>query len=458
MHNNEKILGLTQSVCPVCLKRITAQRVQVGDQVYLDKTCPDHGNFRTIIWRGEEPSYESWSVAKLPSKPPVCATPVKQGCPFDCGLCPEHRQHTCCVLLEVTKRCNLNCPVCFAQACTEDHDPDRKTIENWYRLLLDSGGPYNIQLSGGEPTMRDDLPEIIALGRKLGFSFIQLNTNGLRLAKEPGYAGRLKAAGLSCVFLQFDGTNDAIYEKLRGTGLLAEKQAVIAHCATAQLGVVLVPTLVPGVNTQNIGEIIEYATMKIPAVRGVHFQPISYFGRYPQAPNDEDRITIPEVIHEMVRQTGGKLKITDFKPPMGENAYCSFHGNFVLMDNGELKAWTKANHGGCCQPQVAAVGAKKAQTFVARRWAAPQRAEKKCGTDEIGSTMNVDSLDTFLDRAENYSFCISGMAFQDVWNLDLERLRECFIHVVSEDSRIIPFCAYNLTDKQGKPLYRMVKG
>ncbi len=453
MQREENSLGLTKSVCPVCLKRIDAERIRVNDQVYLDKICPDHGDFRTIIWRGE-PSYESWSIAKLPSQPPVCATDVKEGCPFDCGLCPEHRQHSCCVLLEITKRCNLNCPVCFAQACAEDHDPDLVTIENWYRLLLESGGPYNIQLSGGEPTLRDDLPEIVALGRKLGFTFIQLNTNGLRLGKDPAYVRSLKEAGLSCVFLQFDGTDDEIYKKLRGTRLLAEKQAAIDQCAKVGLGVVLVPTLVPGVNTQNIGEILNYATKRIPAVRGVHFQPISYFGRYPQAPCDKDRLTIPEVINEMVRQSDGIFKIKDFKPPTGENAYCSFHGNFVLMEDGTLKSWTKDRSKGCCQPQVAAVGAKKAQNFVAKRWTSPVREEKKCDADHVVSKMNLDSLDIFLDRVENYSFCISGMAFQDVWNLDLERLRECFIHVVSPDRRIIPFCAYNLTDQQGKALYR----
>jgi len=453
MLDKKQILGVTESLCPICLKRITAERIQVGEQIYLDKTCGDHGTFRTIIWRGK-PSYESWSVIKLPSRPPVCATTVNQGCPFDCGLCPEHRQHTCCVLLEVTKRCNLNCPVCFAEAGTDEFDPDRKIIEKWYRLLLHSGGPYNIQLSGGEPTMRDDLPEIVALGRELGFSFIQLNTNGLRLAKDPDYVRRLKKAGLSCVFLQFDGTNDAIYAKLRGVKLFAAKQAAIANCAKEQLGVILVPTLVPGVNTQNIGHIIEYAIERIPAVRGVHFQPISYFGRYPQAPKDEDRFTIPEVINELVRQTRGRFNVTDFTAPTGENAYCSFHGNFMLMENGKLKTAGKASHGGCCQPQVAAVGAKKAQTFVAKRWATPQSVEEQQGTAQIGSKMNVDSLDAFLERAEKYSFCVSGMAFQDVWNLDLDRLRDCFIHVVSPDSRIIPFCAYNLTDRQGKPLYR----
>jgi uncharacterized radical SAM superfamily Fe-S cluster-containing enzyme len=272
---------------------------------------------------------------------------------------------------------------------------------------------------------------------------------------------RLKDAGLSCVFLQFDGTSDEIYEKIRGAALLEVKKTAIARCAEQQLGVVLVPTLVPGVNTGDIGGIIEFAAAMLPAVRGVHFQPISYFGRYPKPPADHDRITIPEIISAIERQTSGKLKIKDFRPPAAENAYCSFNGNFILMENGALKAWTKPGQSGCCQPKTAAAGAKKAQAFVARRWAAPSLAGKLAGRTETaksGCSINVDSLDAFLERVEKYSLCISGMAFQDAWNLDLERLRECFIHVVSPDSRIIPFCAYNLTDSRGKSLYRPQKG
>jgi uncharacterized radical SAM superfamily Fe-S cluster-containing enzyme len=460
IQHEENILGITESVCPVCLKRITAKRIAIGDNVYIDKTCPGHGHFRAVIWRGQ-PAYQSWAVSKIPSRPLVCGTSVRQGCPFDCGLCPEHRQHSCCVLLEVTGRCNLGCPICFAESGGEDGDPDISEIEGWYRTLLDSGGPYNIQLSGGEPTVRDDLPEIIALGRSLGYEFFQLNTNGLRIASDPGYVKCLKEAGLGCVFLQFDGTNDTIYETIRGKALFEVKKAAIARCTEAQLGVVLVPTLVPRVNTGNIGGIIQFALERMPTVRGVHFQPVSYFGRYPKEPADEDRITIPEVINEIERQTDGKVKMTDFRPPTAENAYCSFHGNFVLMDNGELKAWTKPEQTGCCQPQAAAAGAKKAQSFVAKRWAAPHSNRKisgEAGFKKTSSTMNVDSLDAFLDRVENFSFCVSGMAFQDVWNIDLERLRECFIHVVSPNNRIIPFCAYNLTDKSGKPLHRPQRG
>ncbi len=454
----ENVIGITESLCPVCLQRIPARRITVDEDVYLDKTCRDHGNFRTIIWRGQPP-YESWSVPKLPSRPPVCATDVERGCPFDCGLCPEHRQHTCCVLLEITQRCNLNCPVCFAGAGGNERDPDIRTIEGWYRMLLESGGSYNIQLSGGEPTLRDDLPEIIELGRSLGYSFFQLNTNGLRLAADTGYALSLKEAGLNCVFLQFDGTSDTIYKKIRGKGLLSVKEAAITNCGEHHLGVVLVPTLVPGINVDDIGRIIEFAVRMMPTVRGIHFQPVSYFGRYQTKPVDSDRITIPEVITEIERQTRGRMKVKNFHPPSAENAYCSFSGNFVLMPDGELKSWRKEGQSGCCSPQAAEV-AKKAQVFVARRWSASKGYETGAGEMEkmkYGGFVKVDSLDAFLERVEKYSLCVSGMAFQDAWNIDLERLRECFIHVVSRDKKIIPFCAFNLTGADGKSLYRATR-
>lgn len=460
MDGEKVVLGTTESVCPVCLRRIKAGRIAEGDSVYLVKTCPDHGRFKTIIWRGQ-PSYQSWTMPKIPSRPPVCGTTVKQGCPFDCGLCPEHRQHSCCVLLEVTQRCNLMCPFCFAAAGGEVRDPDINEIEEWYRTLLASGGPYNIQLSGGEPTLRDDLPDIIAAGRNLGYKFFQLNTNGLRLAEDPGYVKRLKKAGLGCVFLQFDGTQDIIYETLRGKALLDIKKAAIDHCAVEQLGVVLVPTLVPGLNTRDIGGIIQFALERMPVVRGVHFQPVSYFGRYVREPKDEDRVTIPEIINEIERQTDGKIKACDFRPPTAENAHCSFHGNFILLDNGKLLACTEKGQECCGQPQTAADSAQKAQDFVARHWTAPQDGEKTRAAERTSNccdSINVDSLDAFIDRVQKYSFSISGMAFQDAWNLDLERLRECFIHVVSPDNRIIPFCAYNLTNKLGQSLHRSARG
>jgi uncharacterized radical SAM superfamily Fe-S cluster-containing enzyme len=448
---NEKIIGSTESLCPVCLQRIPARRIAIADDVYLDKNCPEHGSFRTIIWRGN-PSYESWSVSRPASRPSVCGTRIDKGCPFDCGLCPDHRQRTCCVLLEVTQRCNLNCNVCFASAAASGSDPEIAEIEGWFRMLMQSGGPYNIQLSGGEPTLRDDLPEIISLGRSSGFTFFQLNTNGIRLAEDPGYVKRLKNAGLGCVFLQFDGTTEMMYKRIRGRDLFATKEAAITNCSENGLGVVLVPTLVPGINVSDIGRIIDFAIERMPAIKGVHFQPVSYFGRYPKAPADADRITIPEVITEIERQTIGKMRIKDFRPPSAENAYCSFNGSFVLMENGDLKSWKKGGDGGCCLP--AAEGARKAQLFVEKKWSSKSEATYISKSSANATFMKTDSLDDFLNRVENYSLCISGMAFQDAWNIDLERLRECFIHVFGQDNSIIPFCAYNLTGTGGNSLYR----
>ncbi|MCC7207046.1 MAG: radical SAM protein, partial [Anaerolineae bacterium] len=250
------VLSVTESVCPVCLARVPAQRIARGEDVYLRKTCPAHGAFEVILWRGQ-PAYADWSRPKTPAYPAHPLTAVQHGCPFDCGLCPDHHQQTCTALLEVTQRCDLRCPFCFADAgAAAPPDPSLAVIEGWFRRLLDAGGPCNVQLSGGEPTMRDDLPDIVALGRALGFGFIQVNTNGLRLARDAEYVRRLKAAGLASVFLQFDGPDDAILTAMRGVKALDRKRAAIERCAEHGLGVVLVPTLAPGINTHAIGAIL----------------------------------------------------------------------------------------------------------------------------------------------------------------------------------------------------------
>jgi len=433
----------------MCLERIAARRVADGDDVYLEKKCPRHGAFRTILWRGP-PSYDAWGdgeAAPRPRAPSAAGT----GCPFECGLCPEHLRPTCCVLLEVTSRCNLCCPTCFADSAGQGSDPGLDDIEAWFRSLVARGaGAANIQLSGGEPTLRDDLPEVMALGRSLGFGFLQLNTNGLRLARDDEYVRRLKEAGLSCVFLQFDGVSEEAHLRLRGAPLLARKVAAIDRCAEHGLGVVLVPTLVPGVNTEEIGAVIDFAARRGPAVRGVHFQPVSYFGRYPRVPSDADRITLPEVMRAIERQTGRAILATDLSPPSAENAFCSFSGSFVRNTGGTLRrrAGDRDRSPGCCSSPSPDDEVRRAREYVARRWAYPEPIGARscsCGSD---------GLDRIISEAHNTSFCISGMAFQDAWNIDLARLRECYLHVASPDGRLVPFCAYNATSAAGTSLHR----
>ncbi|WP_370674590.1 radical SAM (seleno)protein TrsS [Pleomorphomonas sp. PLEO] len=452
-------LGRTLSVCPECLKTIPAERFAVGDTVYLDKTCPEHGHVATPVWRGLR-SYEIWSRSPRATSLPVSVkTDIAEGCPRDCGLCADHRQQGCCVLIEVTSRCDLICPVCFASAGRHGVDMPIDEIGVALDELRSSSGQVHIQLSGGEPTVRDDLPEIVALVRGKGFDFVQLNTNGLRIGREPDYLAALVDAGLDCVFLQFDGVSDAVYRRLRGRNLLAAKRLAIASARAAGIGVVLVPTLVPGVNTSEIGAIVDFAKNEMPTVRAVHFQPVSYFGRNLGAPSDENRITLPEVMQALIDHAGGAIRLEDFRPGSAENPFCSFSGRFAVDRSGRFRSDPESG-AGCCGPDVESATSEadccdvstrrsptvsRAQRYVAGQWTkAPQGATPVTG---------LEAFDVFLEQ-RSQRLSLSGMAFQDAWTLDLDRLRQCHIHVAKSDGRVIPFCAYNLTDLKGRSLYR----
>jgi uncharacterized radical SAM superfamily Fe-S cluster-containing enzyme len=423
----------TRSVCPVCLRSLPAEIVRRGQDYYLEKTCDDHGQFSTVVWRGDQPSFEEWGNYV----PPVESEDRRPDCPNVCGLCPDHLQKTCCVLVEVTGRCNLSCPFCFAQAGGQTSDatadPTIEELSRQFRQLVEDGRTF-VQLSGGEPTVREDLPDIVAAARAAGCENIQLNSNGIRLGQDRAYTKALAKAGLSFVFMQFDGTDDAIHERLRGRPLLAEKRAAIEACSDEMLGVTLVPTIVPGVNDQNIGEIVNFGLSHSPAVRGVHFQPVSYFGRYPTPPENEDRITLPEVLRSIERQTAGKVRISDLVPSRCDHPRCGFHGDFVVLPDTLMPLTPKAEPCSCDQDDDRAH--LRSRGFVARRW----KRTAANGGQERGGNNGSSEMDAFVDRVKSHGFTITAMAFQDAYTLDIERLRRCSLHVYT-DSRIVPFCA-----------------
>lgn len=488
-------IGVTESVCPECLRALPARKVAGDGGIFLEKSCPDHGTYSALIWEGTEESYMAWGSSMQPADRILAAKPADRGCPLDCGLCGNHERRGCCVLLEVTKRCNLHCPVCFAGAGSgEGRDVPFPELERQMEYLMSHGGPFNLQLSGGEPTMRDDLPDIIRMGREKGFSFFQLNTNGLRLAGEEGYAETLKQAGLSCVFLQFDGFKEETYLTLRGRPLLSEKQAAIDACARAGLGVILVPVIAPGLNEGEIGALLDYAVSRMPVVRGVHFQPISYFGRCPEE-KEGYRLTIPKLLSLMEAQTGGRISAGHFTGGNATNPYCTFQANYLRMEDGSLtpmvhgtarayatseqarefvaRQWTGPEDGGCCggaegQEETAVdcccgaeggAGCCSPEGETDSCCGAEEASEDGggcccCGEDTARMQLDTSSLDEFLARLHNNTFAVSGMLFQDAWNLDLARLRRCYI--LETDSRygMVPFCAYNLTSREGRTLYR----
>lgn len=427
--NMGKIIRTTRSLCPVCLTPVQAVHVQRGENVYMEKTCGEHGEFSTIIWRGK-PSMEEWR-GEVPPIDPADLPP----CPEACGLCAHHRQTTCCVMIEVTARCNISCPFCLADSADQAGDPELEEIKRWIDDIAEKGLTF-LHLTGGEPTVREDLPEIIQYASDRGFQYIQLNSNGIRLGEEAGYAKRLADCGLSCVFMQFDGTDDQIYLRLRGRELLEVKKRAIEACGACNLGVTLVPMLVPGVNVHNIGDIIAFAVSKSPMVRGVHFQPVSYFGRYPEPPSEEMRITLPEVLQGIVSQSKGAVSLENMRPSGCDHAMCGFHGDFIVMEDGLRPLTRKRETSECCCRPV--VPAEKNQQFVKRRW---QRPEPSCCGEP---DKEKDSFDSFLERAADHGFTITSMAFQDCYNIDLERLRQCSLHVY-DNGRIVPFCARYLT-------------
>ncbi len=432
------VLRYTYSVCPICLRRIEARHVRRKGGVFLEKECPEHGAFSVPFWR-DRIDLADWIKD---------AEPIRKGenlnCPHACGLCPDHRRDTCCVVLEVTGRCNLDCSFCFADKDGLS-EPSFDRLRESLRQLIRPGATL-VQLSGGEPTLRDDLPELVAEAKKAGCKYVQLNSNGIRLAEDRKFVKALADAGLSFVFMQFDGIRDGTYEKLRRRPLLGIKRQAIVNCGECGLGVVLVPTLVPGVNIDEIGDIIRFGVALSPFVRGVHFQPVSYFGRIPRLPEDEDRFTLDELIWQIGEQAGDLVRPENLGPSCCDHPLCGFHGDFIVLGPGKLLPLSKRD-GHTVQVFPGADPAARSREFVARRW---QRGEEKLSGNPLNSRQkDIQDMDSFLERLKVHGFTVTAMPFQDAGNLDLERLRSCSLHVFEEE-KMIPLCVRYLTAWRGK--------
>lgn len=424
-----EIFQETRSVCPLCLRPLNAKRIKRGQEVSLYRECPDHGAFQTPIWRGRV-DFDSWcgGAESLPQG-------IGLHCPEGCGrgICPEHEQETCCALLEVTRRCNLHCRFCFARGGEGEEEPSLEELKQIIARIMEKGKRPLLQLSGGEPSLRDDLPQLIRFAKELGCPYVQLNTNGIRLAEDEAYVRELSKAGLSFVFLQFDGVTEEVYGKLRGRELYETKLRAIRNCDANHLGVTLVPTVVRGINENQLGDIIRLGALLSPGVRGVHFQPVSYFGRYPGMPRDEERYTLDELVADICCQTG--LSPEDFVPSRCDHPLCGFHGSFLAEEKGRLTPLGRET-ADCCKTD-----ARQNREYVGRHWS---RREEACGCTPCGCDGEALDMDAFLDKLRTRSFTLTAMAFQDAMNLDVERLHRCSLHVYDQGV-LKPFCARYLT-------------
>lgn len=410
-----KIVRKTRSVCPVCLDTIDANIVEHDDGfLYMEKNCEKHGDFSCLVWEDSAEAYLEWiGTGELPEEEGdnMISKPCEKGCPHDCGPCDAHAKQMTSIALMTSNVCNINCPVCFTKL--PEHERYMPSTEELCKQIDDLAktlvGEYPLELCGGEPTVRDDLDKIIAHANSRGFHHIQLNSNGIRLA-EDGYAEYMKSIGVSVVYLGFEGTDPNTYVKKYGRNLLPTKLKAIENCYNAGLPVVFATIVLPDLNGDDLWSIVELAKKYSPVVRGINFQPISYFGTY----NPGERVTIPRVIRSLAKT--GEIKAEDFGPVRCQHAVCSFQAAYLIGKDGKLKPVAK-NDG--LSP------AKRTRDYTEKAW-----SESKFKLLTIG-----------------------GMAFQDAWNFDVERVQRCRIGIASKENGIVPLCCQYLTAMDGTKIY-----
>jgi 7,8-dihydro-6-hydroxymethylpterin dimethyltransferase len=335
------LLDCTQSVCPVCLEVVDARIVAKGKVVYMEKGCPEHGDFKTFLWPDVD-HYNWMNSFSFPCVKPEHSSASLQGCPQDCGLCTSHLRHPTLVEIELTERCNLRCPVCFMAAeavqIAAQPGPGLAELATIYTAIMDKTGPdTSIQLTGGEPTIRKDLTDIIRLGRSSGFTSIELNTNGVVVAQNPDYVKKLADAGISGIFLQFDGLTAGVYEKIRGADLLSTKLKAIENCREAGVQVVLAMTIINGINQDQIGDVLRFALENRDVIAGIAYQPAFGSGRFEVS--TERRLTMGDVAFLLAEQSDGVLAPYDLWPLGCSHPTCDA-ATYVVEEKGRFKALT----------------------------------------------------------------------------------------------------------------------
>lgn len=460
----------TKSICPRCYNIIDANLYEENGAVYMEKSCAEHGAFKDLYW-SDYHLYKQFEAKDVEGarRSEITGNNNKnksEECPFACGLCPLHESSTVLGVIDVTMRCNLNCPTCFARSDGDGSghgkDPDFEQLKAIIDKFASDTYAAGIQFSGGEPTLRDDLPELIAYTRKK-FDHVEVNTNGVKMAESEEYCKEIESAGTSVVYLQFDGVTEAPYEKLRGRKLLDMKKKAIENHRTAgpKPAIVLVPTIVKGINDDQIGAIIKFAVENSAIIRGVNFQPVSFCGRTSYDYNE--RITVSDIIRKVEEQTGF-IRKEDFFPPslmsilLGTLASKSWVGcHFSCGAFSYLVVGKKGRAGGKIEPitkyldmeKLAATYTKnkRLSVFTALRHIHPGFIKELF----IGFLKSHDYED-LSDLHFNLLF-IGAMHFMDPYNFDCTRLRRCVIHYGLPDGRIVPFCSYNTMHRNRKKAY-----
>jgi uncharacterized radical SAM superfamily Fe-S cluster-containing enzyme len=480
--NLRRLPRTVETLCPECSAVVLGRYFVEEGKVFIEKTCPQHGHFRDLI-NSDVLMYSKaawWSFEEHAGqvKPRNAAA---QRCPSDCGLCSQHQSGTCLAQIDLTNRCNMRCPVCFANAGVSGfvHEPSFEQIVRQLQALRElSPFPATaIQFTGGEPTLHPDFLKIVAQAVAMGFSHIQMATNGIRMA-DAEFARQAYAAGLHTLYLQFDGVGEDAYKHTRNyPGIWAKKLACIENCRKLDLKICLVPTIVKGVNDDQVGPILRFAADNPDVISAISYQPVSFSGRIDPTELAAKRYTLGDLARDIAGASGAVplrdmyplsivLPLSQFlqavtgKPKIRPSCHtdCAFGTYFLISPEGKAYPF----------PQVIDVeGMFTEMNLLARRiegkpklsWLDKMRIFRmfkrhfrpESAPPGLDVKVFMRSLQGLVDKnvgrgagekSTYKTLLCAGMHFMDRYNYDVQRVKRCVILYSTPDG-IFPFCTYN---------------
>jgi hypothetical protein len=441
----------TLSLCPECLRRVDAKIVFENGNVYMVKRCIEHGNSKVLIADDIE-YYKNIRNYNKPSETPYTFnTKTHYGCPYDCGLCPDHEQHSCLTVVEVTDRCNLTCPTCYAGS-SPTYGRHRTLDE--VKAMLDTivtneKEPDVVQISGGEPTIHPQFWEILDYAKSLPIRHLMLNTNGIKIAKDFAFAGRLKTYAPDFeIYLQFDSFENTVLQELRGADLNEVRKQALDNLNTLNLSTTLVVTLQKGLNDGEIGKIIDYA-LKQKCVRGVTFQPTQIAGRLDNFNPETDRMTLTEVRRKIMEQT--EIFNSDDLLPVPCNPDALVMGYALKLDDEVFPLTRYINPNDLLDNSKNTIIYEQDEQLHGKMielFSTGNSVEK--AEENLKSIMcclpNIDAPELGYDNL----FRIIIMQFIDAYNFDVRAIKKSCVHIVDKDNKIIPFETMNLFYRDDK--------
>lgn len=450
----------TSSICSTCLRPVEAKIIFKDDKVYMDKWCSAHGTER-VLMSDDVAFYRTGRevYVKDPEMPQQFNAPMKYGCPYDCGLCPDHMQHSCLTVIELTDQCNLNCPICYAESGT--NTGEHRSFEDILKMLdapvANEGAPDVVQLSGGEPTLHPRFFDILTEAKKRPIKHLMINTNGIRLAKEPEFCERIASFGKGIeIYLQFDSFEPAVLKTLRGADLTSIRMQALENLNRLNISTTLVVTLQKGVNDHEIGKIIEFG-LKQRCVRGVTLQPIQNAGRVQHYDPAQHRLLVSEIRRKIAEQTD-VFTLEDVIPvPCNPDtlamAYAIKLGEKTLpltrfIDPAGLIAGGKNTIVFENDPEL------KGQLF--KLFSTNHSPESQAGAlaDLLCCLPKIDAPHLSYENV----FRVLIVQFMDVYSMDIRALKKSCVHIAQPDGKMIPFETYNIFHRgQRKELLSQIR-